>query len=382
MNMETELNANIRVVARQLARPGFGILASDESNNTIGKRLEKHGIENTLENRRKYRSLFYSADLGSNGISGAILFPEALDLCTDEGISFVEALERQNVLVGVKVDQGLAPVQNSEFFAEAPGDGPLAGETHTKGLETLECRCKEYRDKGAVFAKWRAAIPIVKVGECEYDVSEKNAYVNCKELARYAKICQASGLVPIVEPEILIDGDHSMLASFKCTEKVLRECMYHLWKEGVDLEAVLLKPQMIVPGIDCQDPHPLPQEIASMTIRVLRQIVPPSIPGIMFLSGGQTEVQATVNLNMLNVYSRCSEYNKAPWSLSFSYGRGLQASVLHTWSQGGDVETCRKLVEQIAKVNGLATRGAFLMNKHPSILDSDGTLQENFRGHY
>lgn len=374
-----EDGSRLHAVARQLARPGFGILASDESPNTIGKRLVKHGIENTVENRRKYRSLFYSAPI-SCAISGAILFPEALDMVTDDGIRFVQALNDQGVLVGVKVDQGLEPLERdtSEKIYE--------GETHTKGLDTLSARLQEYHKKGAVFAKWRAAIRICKIGDNSYDSSSCCISVNARELAAYALECQKNGIVPIVEPEILIDGDHTMAVCEIITSKVLKECIYELWKHQVDLEGILLKPQMVVPGVDCgTEKHPAPTDIATATLRVLRQIVPPSVPGIMFLSGGQTEYQATQNLNMLNVISKSSKELSAPWSLSFSFGRGLQASVLSMWSElgPGSENDCRELAAKIAHVNGLATRGAYECSmNHPTIMPKGGNLQEEFRGHY
>lgn len=378
-----EMEKRVREVARQLARPGSGILASDESPNTIGKRLEKHGIENTLENRRKYRSLFYSAPIGG-AISGAILFPEALDMSTDDGVNFVKALHDQGVLVGVKVDQGLEPLV--DLTSENAKSSVYDGETCTKGLETLPKRLREYKDKGASFAKWRAAIRICKVNDDTYDSSKLCIDTNAEQLALYAKACQREGIVPIVEPEILIDGDHTMAVCETITSKVLQQCIYELWLKNVDLEGILLKPQMVVPGVDCQvHAEPSPSDIAMTTLRVLRQIVPPSVPGIMFLSGGQTEYQATQNLNMLNVVSKSSKEFSAPWSLSFSFGRGLQASVLSMWSERGpgSEEDCKELAGKIAAVNGLATRGGYACSmNHPTIMPKGGNLQEEFRGHY
>eukprot|EP00889_Picochlorum_renovo_P003438 jgi/Picre1/30468/NNA_005832.t1 len=342
----------LRGIAQQLATPGKGILASDESPNTIGKRLEKHGIENTQENRRKYRSLFYSAKLGSS-ISGAILFPEALQMVTDEGIVFVDALNDQGILVGVKVDQGLTPLKDSHEDAHL-------GETCTKGLDTLATRCKEYKNQGAVFAKWRAAIRICTLPDGGYDVSPCSVEVNATQLA---ELC--SNMPPGWDRADRLRGK--------------------LWEYNVDLGAVLLKPQMVVPGVDCTNPPPEPTEIATRTLRIMRQIVPPAIPGIMFLSGGMTETQSTSNLNMLNVVSKSSVDYRAPWSLSFSFGRGLQASVLKMWSTmgPGSEQECKTKAEEIARVNGKASIGAYLTgDKHPSICEAGGTLQEDFRGHY
>ncbi len=381
---DEDTRKQLRKTARQLARPGSGILASDESPNTIGKRLEKHGIENTAESRRKYRSLFYSAPIGG-AISGAILFPEALEMMTDDGVNFVKALHDQGVLVGVKVDQGLDPM--SSFISQIDnGVVVYDGETCTKGLESLAERLKVYKEKGATFAKWRAAIRICKLDDGTYDSSKFCIDTNAEQLALYAKACQQEGIVPIVEPEILIDGDHTMAVCEKITTTVLQQCIFELWNKGIDLEGILLKPQMVVPGVDCQtEKYPDPTDVATTTLRVLRGIVPPSVPGIMFLSGGQTEYQATQNLNMLNVVSKSSEEFLAPWSLSFSFGRGLQASVLSMWSDRGpgSEEECKALAGEIARVNGAATLGGYecLMN-HPTIMPKGGNLQEEFRGHY
>jgi len=344
--------------------------------------LEKHGIENTVENRRKYRSLFYSAPIGG-AISGAIVFPEALDMMTDDGVNFVQALAMQGVLTGVKVDQGLEPLVR---YSSKSNVVVYEGETCTKGLESLPGRLKEYKEKGATFAKWRAAIRICKIDDATYDSSAFCIEKNAEQLALYAKACQAEGIVPIVEPEILIDGDHTMAVCEKITAKVLQRCIIELWNTGVDLEGILLKPQMVVPGVDCQaEKNPDPSDIAMTTLRVLRQFIPPSVPGIMFLSGGQTEYQATQNLNMLNVVSKSSDEFRAPWSLSFSFGRGLQASVLSMWAERGpgSEEECKALAAKIARVNGLATQGGYeCATNHPTIMPKGGNLQEEFRGHY
>ena len=365
----------VRRVARALSAKGKGILASDESPNTIGRRLEKHGIENCEESRRKYRSLFYSASIGS-AISGAILFPETLLQSTDNGIPFVQSLNDQGVLVGVKVDEGLEKLE-----------GGLEGETRTKGLDSLADRLVMYKSQGAVFAKWRAAIRICKIKEDEdrdtYTCSEKALETNAIELAKYAKICHEIGVCPIVEPEILIDGDHGIVVAESISKRVLSTCITYLWRYNVDLSAILLKPQMVVPGIDSEE-QASSGDIALRTLRVLRQTVPPAVPGIMFLSGGQTEAQATENLNMLNVMSKSSENLFAPWALSFSFGRGLQASVLHIWSTKGpgSEEECKIMASKIAEVNGAATRGTYFFEKHPSVMAHEGNLQETFRGHY
>lgn len=357
----------VRDIAKRLASPGKGILASDESPATMGKRLVKAGVENTPENRRQYRSLFYGANIGE-AISGAIVHPECLDMSLDDGRTFPAALMEQGVLVGVKVDTGLEPL-----------DGGWEGETQTKGLDDLGERLMEYKEKGASFAKWRAAIRIVK----DKGVSQRAMETNARQLAEYAAVCQTHGIMPIVEPEILIDGDHSIDAFEQATRGMLAECVYQLQRRGVDLEGILLKPQMIVPGVDCQH-TPAPSEIAKRTLRVLRATVPPAVPGIMFLSGGQTEYQSTRNLNMLNVVRHALEQFSVPFRLSFSFGRGLQASVLDMWSKGMPREECMRKAEEIARVNGLATWGAFFEETegHPTLLARGGNLQETFRGMY
>ena len=344
-------------VARSLTAPGKGILASDESPSTLGKRLEKYGIANNEEHRRQYRELFYTAPGIGEAISGAILFPEALLQSASDGTNFVECLNTAGVLTGVKVDLGLAPL----------GDD-YPGETETKGLEGLLERGKMYRQQGARFAKWRAAL---KVPPSEHAI-EKNA----AQLAEYAQICHMAGLVPLVEPELVIDGAHDAEAAEQATINTINACIAHLRRLNVPLEAVLLKPQMVIPGIDWKEgPRPASQEVAERTLRAFRQCVPPEIPGIMFLSGGQSEVEATRNLNELNIQGK-----NDPWALSFSFGRALQTSVLTLWAvEKASIDECRAMATAIAKVNGKATLGEF-KGDHPSITAPDAMLQESFRG--
>lgn len=346
--------AELISIAQALAAPGKGILASDESPSTLGKRLEKAGVENTEENRRKYRELFYTAPIGGS-ISGAILFPEALLQSASDGTPFVQCLNDRGVLPGVKVDEGLRPMEG------------YPGETDTRGLQGLENRCREYRRQGARFAKWRAALRVPP--------SEATIEANAAQLAEYAVICHAAGLVPIVEPELLIDGAHDADAFETATVAAVGACIAHLLRRNIALEAVLLKPQMVIPGIEWPGPRPGPEEVATRTLRALRQCVPPSIPGIMFLSGGQSEAEATRNLNKIN-----AEKGDAPWALSFSFGRALQASVLKLWTeQGADIEACREMAAAIANANGQATLGKFT-GSHPSVTSPSESLQESFRG--
>lgn len=345
-------------VAKSVTATGKGILASDESPSTLGKRLEKFGVFNTEENRRQYRELFYTAPGIGEAYSGAILFPEALLQSSSDGKSFVDCLNAAGVHPGVKVDQGLKPLRE-----EYPG------ETETKGLDGLLDRCKLYREQGARFAKWRAALKVPP--------SEHALEINAVQLAEYAQICHQAGLVPLVEPELVIDGDHDADAAERATIDTISACITHLRRLNVPLEAVLLKPQMVIPGIDNKTgPRPAPEEVAERTLRALRQCVPPEIPGIMFLSGGQSEVEATRNLNELNKQGKVD-----PWALSFSFGRALQASVLHLWAvEKKSVDECRAMAAKLAKVNGQAVLAEYQEGTHPSVLAVEGSLQETFRG--
>ena len=346
--------AELISIAQALSAPGRGILASDESPSTLGKRLEKAGVENTEENRRKYRELFYTAPIG-NAISGAILFPEALLQSASDGVPFVKCLNDRGVLPGVKVDEGLRPLES------------FPAETDTKGLQGLEERCRGYRKQGARFAKWRAALNVPP--------SEAAIEINAAQLAEYAAICHATGLVPIVEPELLIDGNHDADAAEQATVAAVSACITHLLRRNVALEAVLIKPQMVIPGIEWSGPRPQPEEVAERTLRALRRCVPPAIPGIMFLSGGQSEAEATRNLNEIN-----KKKGNSPWALSFSFGRALQASVLKLWTQEkADIEACREMAAALANANGQATLGTF-DGLHPSVTSPGESLQESFRG--
>jgi fructose-bisphosphate aldolase class I len=411
--------------ALALSARGKGILASDESVPTIGKRLEKAGLVNDEATRRQYRDIFYrprgggdgdgggDAGLGAAGISGAILFKEALDqscCCSTPNLTFVEGLKRQGVLVGVKVDAGLEPLQSA---------GALAGETQTRGLDALPALVQEVAARGATFAKFRCALRMASDGASSSSSgpSEGAIDVNARQLAEYAAICQAGGgdansaLLPIVEPELLIDGAHDAAAFELASARVISATVAALWRQpGIALDGLLLKPQMICPGSEWRPSSsspssaagglPIsPEEVAARTLRVMRSTVPPAIPGIMFLSGGQTERQATENLDALNRLAteggRASSA-AAPWALSFSFGRGLQASVLKTWADAGGgnpgaseeereaaARAARVVAVGLAEANGLAAKGEWRASgkAHPSVLSGVG-LHETFRGHY
>eukprot|EP01024_Parvocaulis_polyphysoides_P040232 TRINITY_DN3654_c0_g6_i1.p1 TRINITY_DN3654_c0_g6~~TRINITY_DN3654_c0_g6_i1.p1 ORF type:complete len:358 (+),score=39.21 TRINITY_DN3654_c0_g6_i1:147-1220(+) len=349
---------DLQEVAQKLTVRGKGLLASDESTGTIGKRFQKVGIENNEENRRSYRELFYTSEGIGQYLSGAIMFKETLLQKASSGKPFVECLEEQNIIPGIKVDEGLTPLLGSE------------PETITKGLDNLATSCAAYVEQGAKFAKWRATITVG-----QQLPTDRAIEINSHQLALYASICQACGLVPIVEPEILIDGDHDIQKFALVSERVLSSCINHLHRQSVILEATLLKPQMVIAGADYPGEKSTPDEIATHTIRVMKRCIPPALPGIMFLSGGQTEEQATINLNTIN-----QQVVGCPWSLSFSFGRALQASVLDIWSADRSAtEQAKKMASELARANGMAQLGKY-EGPHPSVLQQNGTLRESFRG--
>jgi len=325
--------------ARKIATRGKGILAADESTGTIQKRFEKIHLENTEENRRTYRELLFSAPGIGNYISGAILYEETLYQKTRDGKPFAKLLADQGILVGIKVDQGLKTVPGTD------------GEVAVQGLTDLDTRCKKYYEAGARFAKWRAAYSISSTKPSELIVKEQ-----AWGLARYAAICQANGLVPIVEPEVLMDGPHDIEYCARVSEHVFAAVVKALHDNGVYLEGSLLKPNMILPGTEWKGEKGsiTPLHIASYTVRTLKRTIPGSIPGIMFLSGGQTEEEATVNLDAIN------RLEGSPWVLSFSYGRALQASTITAWN--GKEENFKKAQEVLierAKANGEAQLGKY-----------------------
>ncbi|SJK86388.1 fructose-bisphosphate aldolase, class I [Babesia microti strain RI] len=316
---------------------GKGILAADESTGTIKKRFDMINLENTEENRVKYRNLLFTTPLYNQYISGAILFEETLFQNDPNGKPFVEILKENKIIIGIKVDTGLELIPNTdEYF--------------TKGLDTLSTRCKKYYEAGARFAKWRSVISIdLKTSK----PSMLSINTVCDGLAKYASVCQANGLVPIVEPEILADGDHSIETCAIVTEKVLSVLFKSLYDHGVVLEGTILKINMVTPGFDSKNKSSS-QEIAYFTTKALLRTVPPALGGIVFLSGGQSEADATVNLNSIN------RLGSFPWKLSFSYGRALQASCIKTWAGKTDnVSKAQQVFLQRAKENSMACLGEF-----------------------
>lgn len=330
-----ELSENaLRIVAA-----GKGILAADESTGSIAKRLQSIGAENTEENRRFYRQLLFTADDRVNPcIGGVILFHETMYQKADDGRIFTKVIKDKGALVGIKVDKGVVPLAGTN------------GETTTQGLDGLSERCAQYKKDGADFAKWRCVLKITPTTPSHLAIIE-----NANVLARYASICQQNGIVPIVEPEILPDGDHDLKRCQYVTEKVLAAVYKALSDHHIYLEGTLLKPNMVTPGHACTTKYAA-EEIAFATVTALRRTVPPAVPGVTFLSGGQSEEEASINLNAIN---KCPLHK--PWALTFSYGRALQASALKAW--GGKKENMKNAQEEYVKralANSLACQGKYV----------------------
>lgn len=331
--METDPLAKI---AAQLAAPGKGILAADESLPTIEKRFKGIGIASTEETRRAYREmLFTTEDLGEF-ISGVILFDETLRQKTRNGAPLLEALLQQGILPGIKVDKGTQPLPN------------FPGEKITEGLDGLATRLKEYRTLGARFTKWRAVLIVGPSLPGRVCIEE-----NARLLARFAALSQEAGLVPIVEPEVLMDGNHTLQRHFEATEETLQSVFEKLHDYRVAREGMLLKPNMVLSGKDCPQQASAP-EVAEATLRCLKRTVPAAVPGIMFLSGGQSDIAATRHLNAMN------QMGSAPWQLSFSYGRALQASALKTWAgKSENTLAAQKALSHRARCNSAARSGRY-----------------------
>ena len=329
--------------AKLLASKGKGILAVDESTGTVGKRLAGIGVENTEDNRQAYRGMLFTTEGLGQYISGAILFEETLYQKHVDGELMVDKLTNQGILPGIKVDKGLKPLP-----------GGLEHETYCSGLDGLVERASDYYVQGARFAKWRAVLQITEDGPSQLAILE-----NAWGLARYARSVQESGLVPIIEPEILMDGDHTIEKTAEVQEEVIKTVYKACQTNGVLLEGTLLKPSMTVNGADCSDKAD-PQKVAEMTIRTMERCVPASVPGIVFLSGGLSEEAASVYLNNMN-----NLYRKAMWNVSFSYGRALQHSCLKAW-KGSDLEAGQKALIARAQANSEASKGAYVPGSQPS----------------
>jgi fructose-bisphosphate aldolase class I len=328
----------LRSTAQALVAPGKGILAADESTGTIKKRFDAIGLESTADRRRAYREMLFTTPGAAEFISGVILYDETIRQSASDGRTLVQVLTDQGVIPGIKVDQGAKPL------ALAPG------ELVTEGLDGLRERLAEYRDLGARFAKWRAVITIGA------DAAVPSAYcidVNVQALARYAALCQEAGIVPIVEPEVLMDGSHTIGRCAEVTTTTLRALFAALAAQRVALDGMLLKPNMVVSGAECPVPASI-DEVADATIACFRATVPAAVPGIVFLSGGQSDELATAHLDAMN------RKGPHPWELSFSYGRALQAAAIAAW--GGSDERVRggqAAFLKRARLNGAARFGAY-----------------------
>ncbi|PBS13148.1 fructose-bisphosphate aldolase class I [Lysobacteraceae bacterium NML93-0792] len=321
--------------AQAMVAKGKGIIAIDESTGTIGKRFEQVGIANNEENRRAYRELLLTTPKLSEHISGAILFDETLRQSTKAGVPFAKYLTQNGIIPGIKVDKG------THALAGFPG------ELVTEGLDGLRARLEEYYKLGARFAKWRA---VITIGE---DMPSGTCIdVNAHALARYAALCQEQGLVPMVEPEVLLDGDHDIQTAYEVTEVVLRGVFDALYSQNVMLEGTILKASMVLPGQDCEEEADV-EEVAEATLMCLKSSVPAILPGIVFLSGGQSDEEATAHLDAMN------RMGPNPWPLSFSYGRAMQSAALKLWSQDivNNVAKAQATVHARAKANGLAALG-------------------------
>ncbi len=321
--------------AQAMVAAGKGIIAIDESSATIKKRFDAVGIDCTEENRRAYREMLLTAPKLGDYISGAILYDETIRQSTKVGVPFTKVMMDSGIIPGIKVDMGAKPLAG------------FPGETVTEGLDGLRDRLKEYYKLGARFAKWRAVISIgedIPSGAC----IEANSHA----LARYAALCQEQGIVPMVEPEVLMDGDHDIDTCYEITEVVLRSLFGALYEQNISLEGTILKASMVVSGKECSEQASV-DEVAEMTIRCLKATVPALLPGIVFLSGGQSDDAATAHLNAMN------QHGSLPWPLSFSYGRAMQVAALDLWSKdlAGNFAAAQKIVYARAKDNGLAALG-------------------------
>src|SRR5215203_6363586 len=322
--------ATLSATAQALVAPGKGILAADESGGTIKKRFDSISVESSENNRRDYREMLFTAKNIGDYISGVILFDETIRQDAADGTPLVKLLEGQGIIPGIKVDQGAKPLAGAE------------GETVTEGLDGLRERLAEYRSLGARFAKWRATYTITDRLPSAYCID-----ANAHALARYAALCQEAGIVPIVEPEVLMDGDHTIERSFEVTSRTLHAVFTELRDQRVEPEDMLLKPNMVLSGYDGSE-QASDQQIAELTLKCFRRHVPGAVPGIVFLSGGQSDEDATARLNAMNAMGPHA------WEISFSYGRALQAPALKAW--GGDpanVAAGQEAYLHRAKMNGL-----------------------------
>ncbi len=323
-------------VARAMVVKGKGLLAADESSGTIKRRFDVIKLDSTEEHRRSYREMLFTAPGAAEFLSGVILFDETIRQKTRDGVPFPDYLAQHGVIPGIKVDAGAKPL------------AAFPGETITEGLDGLRERLGEYRKLGARFAKWRAVIDIEEGIPTPFAV-----HANAHALARYAALCQEQDIVPIVEPEVLMDGAHSIERCEEVTGEVLEEVFGQLFEHRIHLEGMVLKPNMVISGKKAENRAP-PEQVAQATVRCLKRHVPPAVPGIAFLSGGQSPEEATLHLSLMN------QLGALPWSLTFSYGRALQDTALKGWggTPAGFAAGQKELAKR-ARLNGLATLGRY-----------------------
>ena len=328
-------------IAKAMVAKNKGILAADESSGTITKRFNSIKIESTEENRRTYREMLFTAPGVADHISGVILYDETIRQKTKDGTPFPQYLAQKGVIPGIKVDTGAKPL------------ALFKGETITEGLDGLRERLVEYYKLGARFAKWRA---VIDIGDPRDGAGIPSAFAieaNADALARYAALCQENDIVPIVEPEVLMDGAHTIERCEEVTSTVLQTVFDQLFKHRIQLEGMVLKPNMVISGKKAPK-RAGPEEVAEATLRVLKRHVPPAVPGIAFLSGGQSSEEATLHLSLMN------KAGPLPWSLTFSYGRALQDDALKTWAgQAANFAVAQQQMAKRAKLNGLATTGSY-----------------------
>jgi fructose-bisphosphate aldolase class I len=327
-------HSDLEAVARAMVAKGKGLLAADESTGTIKKRFDKIQLESTEEHRRAYREMLFSTPEAAQWISGVILYDETIRQSTREGVPFPQYLARLGIIPGIKVDEGAKPL------------ALFSNETITEGLDGLRERLIEYYRLGARFAKWRAVIDIGT------DIPTRSAIeANAHALARYAALCQEQNIVPIVEPEVLMDGSHTLERCEEVTDEVLARVFEQLHLQRIYLEGMILKPNMVISGKKCPT-QASPDQVAAATLRCLKRQVPSAVPGIAFLSGGQTPAQATLHLSLMN------RMGPLPWQLSFSYGRALQDAALSAWG-GKQLAAGQREFHRWARLNGLARSGAY-----------------------
>jgi fructose-bisphosphate aldolase class I len=327
---------DLGAIARQMVAPGQGILAADESTGTVTKRFEKVGIESTEQSRRDYRELLVTAPNAGDYISGIILYDETIRQDASDGRPFVDLLNEVGILPGIKVDTGAKPLTF------------LPDEKMTEGLDGLRERIEEYVELGAKFAKWRAVVTIGPGIPTQYCID-----VNAHALARYAGLCQEGGLVPIVEPECMIDGDHTIDRCYEVTDATLHSVFDQLHRQRVNFEHMILKPNMVISGKDCPTQAGV-EEVAEKTLQVLRRNVPAAVPGVAFLSGGQSPEQATAHLNAMNLI------DDVPWEITFSYARALQDAAIKTWKgEAANREAAQQAFSERAKLVSLARQGQY-----------------------